>query len=76
MIKHTQTDICFNVHSVKDYIHPAIVLICEFKSLLKGACSDPRNHPPAFFKHLEILVPEVESYLQGFMCEISCAKSV
>ncbi len=43
---------------------------------IKGACSDPQPHPPTFFKHMEILVPKVESYLEGFMCEILCAKSV
>ncbi len=39
---------------------------------VKGACSDPQPHPPPiFFKHImEILVPEVESYLEGFVCEI------
>ncbi len=26
--------------------------------------------PPTFFKHIEILVPKVESYLKGLMCEI------
>ncbi len=25
---------------------------------------------------MEMLVPEVESYLEGLMCEISCTKSV
>ena len=43
---------------------------------LKGACSDPQPHiiPPLnffFFKHIEILVPEFESYyLEGFVCEL------
>ncbi len=34
-------------------------------TLLKGVCSDPQPHPPPqlFFKHMEILVPEIESYL-------------
>ncbi len=32
--------------------------------------------PPNFFKHMEILVPEVESYLEGCVCEISCANSL
>ncbi len=37
---------------------------------VKGACSDPQPYPPyIFFKHTVILVPEVESYLEGFMCE-------
>ena len=26
-----------------------------------------------FFKLMEILMPEVESYLEGFMCELVCA---
>ncbi len=37
---------------------------------IKGACSDPQPHPPIFFKHMEILVPEVESYLEGIVDEI------
>ncbi len=41
-----------------------------------NVCSDLQPHPPTFFRHMEILVPEVESYLEGFMCEISCVKSV
>ncbi len=32
--------------------------------------------PSIFFKDTEILVPEVESYLEGFVCEVVCAKSV
>ena len=28
------------------------------------------------FKHTAILVPEIESYLEGFMCEVACKKSV
>ncbi len=32
--------------------------------------------PPTFFKHMEILVPEVESYLEAFVCEILGTKSV
>ena len=43
---------------------------------LKGACSDPQPHPPIFFKHMEILVPEVESYLEDCMCEVSCTNSL
>ncbi len=41
-------------------------------NLFKGACSDPQPYPipPTFFKHMKILVPEVESYLEGFVCEI------
>ena len=34
----------------------------------KGACSDPKPHPPTFFKHGDW--PEVELYLEGFMCEV------
>ncbi len=37
---------------------------------VKGACSDPQPHPPNFFKPMEILVPEVDLYLEGFMCEL------
>ena len=33
----------------------------------KNACSDPQPHLPNFFKHVEILEPDVESYLQGFL---------
>ncbi len=44
--------------------------------IIEGACSHQQPHPPAFFKHMEILVPKVESYLEGFMCEILRAKSV
>ncbi len=43
-------------------------------SQIKGACSDPQPHPPAFFKHIEILVPNVESYLEGFVCEFFMGK--
>ncbi len=31
---------------------------------------------PIFFKHMEILVPEVESFLESFMCEVLCTNSV
>ncbi len=31
--------------------------------------------PPIFFKHMEILIPKVESYLEGCMYEVSCANS-
>ena len=37
---------------------------------IKGSCSDPQPHSPTFFKHMEILVQEVDSYLEGFVCEI------
>ncbi len=46
------------------------------KAAFKGACSDPQPHPPKFFKHMEILVPEGESYLEGCVCEVSCANSL
>ncbi len=32
--------------------------------------------PQNFFKHMEILVPEIQLYLEGFVCEILWAKSV
>ena len=36
------------------------------KMVVKGACFDPQPHSPNFFfKHTEI-----ESYLEGFMCEV------
>ena len=53
-----------------------VVYLRRFLVLVKGACSDPQPHPPTFFKHMEILVPKVELYLEGFMCEILCAKLV
>ena len=31
---------------------------------------------PTFFTQMEILVPQVESHLEGFMCEVTCAKSI
>ncbi len=48
---------------------------------IKGACFDPQPQPPPpqkkkKFKHIEIFVPKVESYLEDFVCEILCAKSV
>ncbi len=46
------------------------------KGLIKCACSNPQSHPPLFLEHKEILAPEVESYLEGFMCEVACARSV
>ena len=49
-------------------------------SSFKSACSNPQPHPLIFFfTHIEILVPEIESYLQGlfiYMFEVACAKSV
>ena len=37
-----------------------------------GACSDPQPHPPTFFSNImKILVPEVESYLEGFISEVA-----
>ncbi len=47
----------------------------EVDKLFKGA-SDPQPHPPTFFKQMEILVPKVESYLEGLMCEILCSNGV
>ena len=46
--------------------------------VVKGACSDPQPHPQLFFSNIimEIFVPKVESYLEGFMCEIVCTKLV
>ncbi len=46
------------------------ITFMELNFDLKGACSDPQPHPPTFFKHREILIPKVESYLEGLMCEI------
>ena len=48
------------------------ITTCKMKLIdkFKGACSDPQPHPPNFFKHMEILLPEVESYLEGFVYEI------
>ncbi len=51
----------------KNYVYTLCQLIA---GLVKGACSDPQPHPPTFFKHMEILVPKVESYLEDLMCEI------
>ena len=45
----------------------------------KGVCSDPQPHPPPcqfFLKHKEILVPQVDSYLEGSMCEVPCTNGV
>ncbi len=50
-----------------------LVYYC-FSIVCKGAFRSAASSP-TFFKHHEILVPEVESYLEGFMCE-TCAKSV
>ncbi len=36
---------------------------------VKGVCSYLQPHPPIFSNIMEILVPEIESYLQGSMCE-------
>ena len=43
---------------------------------LQGACSDQQPHPPNFFFKRQDLVPEVDSYLEGFVCEVGRAKSV
>ena len=37
---------------------------------VKGACSINSLIPQLFFKLLEILVPEVELYSEGSMCEV------
>ena len=51
------------------------VQILYAKKYLKViVCSYPQPHPSTFFKHMEILVPKVESYLEGFMCEILYAQ--
>ncbi len=38
---------------------------------LKDACTDGHPYQPTFFQIMEILVPEVESYLGGLMCEVA-----
>ena len=38
-------------------------LVRVLSVFLKGACSNPQPHPPTFFKHMQIFVPVVESYL-------------
>ncbi len=43
---------------------------------VKGACSDPQPHPTFFPSIMEILMPEVESYVGGFMCKVACVKFV
>ena len=65
--------IIFNMHFCCNYASH----ISNLK-VSKVACSDPQPHPPppTFFKHMEILVPKVESYLEGLMCEIWCADSM
>ncbi len=49
-----------------DYIWKSLKVLVPIHSLI----------PPIFFKHIEILVPEVESYLEDCMCEVSCANSL
>ncbi len=44
--------------------------------IIKGACSHPQPPSPTFFRHMEILVPNLESYLEGFICKKLCAKPV
>ena len=41
----------------------------------KGACSDQQPHPPIFCQAYGNLVPEHESYLEGYVCEVSCTNS-
>ena len=60
--------------------HVLINNVCQnkFKSRcdFKGACSDPQPHPPNLVKHMEIFwYGEVESYLEGCMCEVSYTSS-
>ncbi len=42
-------------------------VILVMRNLVKGASSDPQSHP--LRSCWEILVPEVESNLEGFVCE-------
>ena len=58
-------------------IFKATIRLVILSFLIKVALSDPRTHPPSFFflNVMEILVPEVESYLEGFQHEVTYAKS-
>ena len=43
----------------------------------KVACSDRQPHPPFFSNIMEILAPEVESYIQKALCvKVSCTNSL
>ncbi len=43
----------------------------------KGACSDPQPHITDLFSNtLTILLPKVESYFEGFVCDVVCASVV
>ena len=67
--------LCIYLTNVQNDLHDTMYKeLEEVCNCFKGACSDPQPHPPTSFKHMEILVSKVESYLEGFMCEILCAK--
>ncbi len=53
-----------------------IIQVKQHSLEVKGACSNPQFHHPTFFKHMKILVHEVEPYLEGFIYKVTCAKSV
>ena len=77
------SSVCLNcslVWNIKTYIHDWLSTLerssCILSCNLKVLVLTHSTHPPTFFKHMEILVLKVESYLEGFICEILCAKSV
>ncbi len=51
--------------------HTNVVEVRHIKVLVPIRSLIPRY----IFRYKDILVPEVESYLEGFMCEVSCTKS-
>ena len=51
------------------WIHDEIIFQCDSEEITEGACSNPQLLPSIFFKYVKILLQEVESYLEGFMCE-------
>ncbi len=57
--------------SLKKKTWGSIIFTSYYQVHIKGACSasDPQPHLPTSFK--QILVPEVESYFEGFMCEVA-----
>ena len=57
-------------------LHAYDVILYSLVICLKGACSDPQPHPQTFFKHMEILMQEVESHLEGYVCEVASTKSL
>ena len=61
---------------IKHCYTPQLQMLCENSSTVKGSCSDRRPHPPFFSNIMEILIPKGESYLEGFMCEVSCTNSL